>query len=74
MRYGLQLLTKEKQEGVRTKEEEDDKHCHYKEWDVFTNEIFNIYIIQPCSFVVLVLIVKVNERNCSDECAEDLCI
>ena len=40
--YGLQPLTKEKQESVRKKEEEEDKHCYQEERNVFTTEVVNI--------------------------------
>ena len=69
----LQPLTKEKQESVRKKEE--DKHCHYKEWNVLTTEIqsINIGIIQPHHSVVH-WVLKAGDIKYSNQCAEDLCI
>ena len=71
--YGLQPLTKEKQESVRKKEEEEDKHCHYEEWNMFALQIVNVGIIQP-HFSVICWIFKVGDINCSNQCTKDLCI
>ena len=34
-------MTEKKQESV-CKEEEEAKHCHLEEWNVFANEMLNI--------------------------------
>jgi len=33
-----------KQESVRKKEEEEDKHGHYDKWNLFATEILNVCI------------------------------
>ena len=72
MRYGLQPLTKNKQENVRKKEEED-KYCHQEQWNVFVTEVLDICIIQPYPFII-VFILEVGERKCNNQCAKNLCV
>ena len=69
----MQPLTKEKQESVRKKEEEEDQHCHYEKWNVFASEIVNLCIIQPHTSVVC-LILNVGDIKYSNQCAKDLCV
>ena len=53
---------------------EEDKDCHYEEWNVFPNKIVNVCIIQPHLSIVIPWIFKIGDINCCDECAKDLCI
>ena len=70
---GLQPLTKEKQESVRKKEEEENKHCHYEEWNVFATKIVNVCIIQPHHSVIC-WVFKRGDVKHSNQCAKYLCV
>ena len=64
-------MTKEKQESVGKKEEEEDEHCHYKEWNVFATEVVNVCIIQPYRSVIC-WILKVGDVDHINQCAKNL--